>query len=275
MSAREHLKAGDISAAYADLTAQIRKSPADAKLRVFLFQMLCVQGEWKRALTQLKVIGEMDPMALPMVQSYREAIACEMFREAVFAGEKAPMVFGAPEQWVALMIQALKPLAAGNATQAADMRAEAFEAAPASSGSADGKAFNWIADADMRLGPVCEIIMNGHYYWAPYSTIARLKFEDPTDLRDRVWTPAEITWANGGEVVAFIPTRYPGAPSTGNDALMLSAETTWADAGSDTFVGSGQRLLTTNSDDLPLMDIREILLDNKVEAPTGDADGAG
>ena len=275
MSAEEHLKAGDISAAYADLTAQIRKSPADAKLRVFLFQMLCVQGEWKRALTQLNVVGEMDPMALPMVQSYREAIACEIFREAVFAGQKAPMVFGAPEQWVALMIQALKPLADGNSEQAADMRAEAFESAPASSGTADGKAFDWIADADMRLGPVCEIIMNGHYYWAPYSTIARLKFDDPVDLRDRVWTPAEITWANGGEVVAFIPTRYPGAPASGEDALMLSAETTWSDAGNETFVGAGQRLLTTDADDLPLMDIREILLDNKVDAPTGDADGAG
>lgn len=274
MTAEDHLKAGDLTAAYAELTGEIRKNPADAKLRIFLFQMLCVRGEWKRALTQLKVVGELDAAALSMVQSYREAIACEMFREAVFAGKKAPMVFGAPEHWVALLIEALRPLAAGNTAQAASLRAQAFEAAPTSSGSADGQAFDWIADADMRLGPVLEVIMNGHYYWAPFSTISRLKFEDPADLRDRVWTPAEITWANGGQVVAFIPTRYPGSAGSENPGLMLAQETIWTDLGDDTFIGTGQRLLATDKDDLALMDVREILLDNQVE-PQGAGDGAG
>jgi type VI secretion system protein ImpE len=261
MNALESLRAGNLAETYTDLTAQVRKNPADAKLRIFLFQLLCIRGEWERAVTQLKVIGEIDPGALAMVQTYREAIVCELVREKVFAGEKAPMVFGEPAKWVALMIEALKPLATGDAAKAADVRAEAFELAPATSGTADGQAFEWIADADMRLGPIFEIIMNGRYYWAPIDTVSRLKFEKPTDLRDRVWTPVEITWANGGEVVGFIPTRYPGAAQSGSDSIMLALETAWTDVAADTFVGTGQRLFATDTADLPLMDIREIKLD--------------
>ena len=48
------------------------------KLRVFLFQLLCVLGQWERALTQLNVAAELDAQALAMAQMYREALQCEM-----------------------------------------------------------------------------------------------------------------------------------------------------------------------------------------------------
>ncbi|MEM7440308.1 MAG: type VI secretion system accessory protein TagJ [Pseudomonadota bacterium] len=272
----EHLKAGNLDETYAALTAEVRKKPADAKLRVFLFQFLCIRGEWDRALTQLKVCGEMDPSTLPMVQSYREAIGCELVREKVFAGETAPLIFGEPAEWVALMVQAVQALAQGNPEAAAEVRAKAFEDAPAISGSVDGKDFDWIADADMRLGPILEVIVNGKYYWAPFASMSALMFEEPTDLRDRVWTPVEITTANGGQVVGFVPTRYPGAPQTGRPSIMLASETDWQDAGGETFVGLGQRLLTTPDADLPIMDTRLVKL-NVEAAPEedGEADGAG
>src|SRR5690606_10991406 len=60
------LKAGDPTGALAALQNEVRSKAADAKLRVFLFQLLCVQGQWERALNQLKVCAELDPAALPM-----------------------------------------------------------------------------------------------------------------------------------------------------------------------------------------------------------------
>jgi len=264
MSAITHLSSGNLQESYSELTAEIRKNPSDVKRRIFLFQLLCIRGEWKRAVTQLKVIGEMDASALPMVQTYREVLVCEKYREAVFAGRKAPLVFGAPEQWVALLIEALKLLAEGEPEAAAALRNEAFELAPATGGQADGKAFNWIADADMRLGPVLEVIMNGQYYWVPFATVSQLKFEEPGDLRDQVWTPVEITFANGGQSVGFIPSRYPGTAETGDDALMLARKTDWQDAGGETFVGVGQRLFASDAEDLALLDLRRLDLKNEV-----------
>ena len=37
----------------------------------------------------------------------------------------------------------------------------------------DGHGFEWIADADSRLGPLLEVILEGKYYWAPFCRIAR------------------------------------------------------------------------------------------------------
>ena len=68
MSAEAHLAVGDLDATLTALQDQVRKAPADAKLRIFLFQLLCVLGDWQRAITQLKLSAEMDPMALAMAR---------------------------------------------------------------------------------------------------------------------------------------------------------------------------------------------------------------
>ena len=101
------LKNGDPAAALAHLQEQVRDKPADAKLRIFLFQLLCVLGQWERALNQLKVACELDAGALAMAQMYGEAVRCEAIRRDVFDGKKSPMVFGEPDQWLALLIESL------------------------------------------------------------------------------------------------------------------------------------------------------------------------
>lgn len=261
MKAEELLKTGDIDGALAALQETIRANASKADLRIFLFQLLCVRGEWDRAIRQLKVSAELDPAATPMAQTYREGIICELYREKVFAGEKDPLIFGEPQQWVALLVEALKLQAAGEAQKAADVRARAFDAAPATSGEANGQRFEWIADADMRLGPILEAVVNGRYFWVPFGQIKHIEIEAPADLRDMVWTPATMTVATGGEVVALIPTRYAGTATRGSAAEKLARATRWDDLGADTYAGIGQRLLTMDTGDLPLMDLRSLTLD--------------
>ena len=74
------VREGDPHAALKQLQEQIRANSADPKLRVFLFQLLCVLGQWERALTQLDVAATLDAGALAMAQIYREAIRCEVLR---------------------------------------------------------------------------------------------------------------------------------------------------------------------------------------------------
>ncbi|MEO0992115.1 MAG: tetratricopeptide repeat protein, partial [Pseudomonadota bacterium] len=50
MRAEELLKEGDLSGALQALQDAVRKAPADAKLRIFLFQLLTVFGDWNRAI---------------------------------------------------------------------------------------------------------------------------------------------------------------------------------------------------------------------------------
>jgi type VI secretion system protein ImpE len=269
MPAAELLRDGKLEEALAELQKQVRGAPSDPKLRVFLFQLLAVNGEWDRSLTQLNVAGEMDPGTLAMVQTYREALRCEVLRAAVLRGERSPLIFGDPEQWVALLIEAGKLVAQGEYRRAQGLRDQAFEAAPATSGTLKTAgagedapaAFEWIADADGRFGPVLEAVINGRYYWIPFHRIARVEIEEPTDLRDIVWTPAHLAFANGGETVGLIPTRYPGSEDSEDSLIRLARKTEWIELDPETFLGRGQRLLATDQGEHPLMDIRQIVLE--------------
>jgi type VI secretion system protein ImpE len=272
--ATEFLKANDLAGTLDALQQAVRADASDAKLRIFLFQLLCVTGDWKRAITQLKLCAELEASALPMAQTYREGIICEVFREKVFAGEKDPLIFGEPAPWMALLIEANRALAAGNTEHAAQLRAKAFDQVPDQGGEINGERFEWIADADMRMGPVLEIVVNGRYFWMPFSAIASLKVDPPEDLRDSVWTAANVTLQNGGEFVALIPTRYAGTTQSKDDAAMLARATTWTDVGDDTFVGTGQRLLATDVSDVALMDLRTLTLD-PVTVPSEESSDGG
>jgi type VI secretion system protein ImpE len=254
------LKGGDPAAALAQLQEQVRARPADASLRIFLFQLLCVLGQWERALNQLEVASSLDPGALAMAQMYGEAIRCEAIRTEVFAGRKSPVVFGEPEQWLALLIESRLVAGHGEPGRSEQLRLRAFEDAPVTSGEIDGRRFDWIADADSRLGPVLEAVINGRYYWVPFARLHRISIEAPTDLRDVVWMPAHLEFENGGDSVALIPTRYPGSEASGDGLIALARKTVWEEAAPDAHYGLGQRVLATDTDDVPLMNIRAISL---------------
>jgi len=267
MSADELLREGKLREALAALQDQIRRDPSNAKLRIFLFQLLAVEGNWERSLTQLNVAAEMEPAALAMAQMYREAIRCELLRAEIFAGKRFPMVFGEPSEWMGLLLESLRLTAAGNHEAAGKLRAQAFDAAPATSGKIDDQPFEWMADGDLRLGPVMEAIVNGRYYWIPIQNIQQIDIEEPTDLRDVVWTPVHFTWTNGGEMVGVIPTRYPGSESSDDDLIRLARKTDWVEVDPETFLGLGQRVLVTDAGEFPLMNVR------KIEFHSGDASG--
>ncbi len=257
---QELLAAGDPAQALAALQAQVREKPGDAKLRVFLFQLLSVLGSWERAMAQLEVCGELDHGTLAMVQTYREAIKCEAVRGAVFAGKTTPVVFGQPAAWVAMLIEALAQEAQGNLAQAQHLRANAFEQAPATAGSLNGENFDWIADADSRLGPVLEVVLNGRYTWVPFDSLSAVTVEAPEDLRDMVWTAVHLTFSNGGDSVALVPTCYPGTREQPDGKLKLARATEWLPAGPEQYAGLGQRILSTNGSEMGLLEVREIKL---------------
>jgi type VI secretion system protein ImpE len=141
------------------------------------------------------------------------------------------------------------------------LRQQAYEDAPAVSGKVNGEAFEWLADADSRIGPFLEAVVNGNYYWIPMHRISKIEIEAPADLRDLVWLPAQFSWANEGQAIGLIPARYPGSESSADSAIQLARRTEWVELGGDTYSGMGQKLMATNANDYPLLEIREIVFD--------------
>lgn len=269
MQAQEFLKEGDLDAAMNALKQSVMDDPSKAEYRTFLFQLLAVTGDWERALNQLNVAGELDVATTPMVQTYREALGSEALREQVFAGKRSPLVFGDPEQWIALALESLKLIAAGKYAEASELRDQAYEMAPAVPGTVNGEKFEWISDADSRIGPFIEAVVNGNYYWIPMHRIAAIDIEAPEDLRDLVWIPAQFSWANSGQAIGLIPVRYPGTPGSSDNAVRLARKTDWSELAADTYSGVGQRLFATDVADYPLLDVRQLRFE--VETDAGDA----
>ena len=257
MSAETLVQQGELKAALAALSDQVRSKPADANLRVFLFQLLAVLGQWDRANTQLEMSGELDSSVAAMVMVYRDVINCELHRQAVFAGKSKPLIFGKPEEWVALLVEAQQAFANGDLDAFNMLNSKALEMAPASSGNIDGEAFEWLADADQRLGPVFEMIFNGQYYWVPMANVRSVTMEDPVDLRDLVWQPAEVTWTNGGRNAVMMPSRYPLTDGATEGELMARG-TNWKQHQEDLFEGIGQRMLATDKQDYSFLQVRSI-----------------
>lgn len=264
-----------LAAQLLDLQAQIRRDASSAKLRIHLFQLLCVMGLWQRALEQLQLCAQLDAKALPMAQTYREAIRCESFRTEVFAGKRTPQVMGKPPAWIGSLVEALRHDAAGHASAANDMRAEAMEAAEPTACSIDGVACQWVMDGDARLGPVCEVFVNGQYYWLPFESCAGIQIDEPTDMRDLVWSAAELLLPNEGRVPALIPTRYPEPLQSkldNTDQLKQSRGTDWTEAAPDIWFGAGQRIWMSDVGEHPILHTRLIDMQSPATAAVKGTD---
>lgn len=244
----------------------VRRAPGEAAPRILLFQLLAVLGDWQKSLDQLEVCGNLDPAALAMVHAYREVLAGERQRSEVFAGQRLPCFSAEPPSWMVDLVRALQLNVQGQNAEAEELRQQSFQNAPAIAGTIitdrdkTPARFQWIADADSRLGPVLEVIIHGEYYWVPWTSLQAVHVTEPHDLRDVVWTPAYLEWVDGDEGPAFIPTRYCGSENA-DDELRLSRKTVWSPLAEQSYAGQGQRIFATDDADFALMTIRKIQLD--------------
>lgn len=253
------LRTGNLAGALSALQADVRRAPHDARLRVFLFQLFAIIGEWDRARRQLAVAADLNAGCLLLAQAYGAVVASEQRRERVFAGNVAPSCLGEPPAWLLELAQALVADAAGEPSTAAALRRSALSSAPAIPGTLSGVPFAWIADADGRLGPVFELMLHGRYFWVPMARVRSLKAQAVHDLRDLVWLPVEVTWTDGHASAGFMPTRYPRTAEFGDARLALSQTTAWpTSSGGGTAIGAGQRMWTTDLDDYGLLEHRSI-----------------
>lgn len=254
------LRQGKVAESLAALQSLVRSKPADAGLRIGLFQVYSLLGKWSQARDQIEVAGQLDNSNMMASGLYAQAITAEEVREQAFTGKGLPTIFGEPPAWAAMMLQAVKFDVAGNAAAASELRGKAVEEAPARSGKINGQPFAWLADADCRFGPCFEVIIEGTYYWVPMERVTAVEFKAASDIDHAIWARVSFTWTNGGSSMGLMPVRYPGTASSSDGELQLSRATAWSDSPAGS-VGLGQRMLASDQQDWNLLDIREILFD--------------
>lgn len=256
-SAEDDFKAGDLENCRQTLMAAIRSKPGDESKRLFLFQLALIDGDWKRAENQLEVVKELSAESQMLAALFKPMIHLEAFRAEVFAGRRSPVLLGEPPEWMAQMIQALS----APAESAQALRASALEAAEAFPGKLNGAPFDWLMDADGRMGPVMEVFHERKYFWVPFEHLSGWSTEPPTEARDLVWQPIQLSLRNGGEIHGFTPVRYPGTETHEDPAVRLARKTLWE--GPNGSIGIGQRLWATESADFPTLEVRQVSFDHE------------
>ncbi|HUO23138.1 MAG TPA: type VI secretion system accessory protein TagJ [Caulobacteraceae bacterium] len=258
--ADEFLRAGDVAGARSALVETIKASPQDQRARIYLFQLLCVMGDWDKARTHLRSLAQLSPEAQMLSVAYGQAIDAEIARAAAFAGQAPFHAAIVTSPWVEQLAQALTLEAQGRANEGAALREAAFEAAGDTPGEIDGQAFTWIADADARFGPTFEAIFQGRWGLIPFEAVSQIRTEGPLDLRDIVWLPAELELRSGQSVAVMLPARYPGTEAESDGDLRLGRSTEWRPSAIGD-QGVGQRLWTlSGGEDVPLYSFRKLVM---------------
>ena len=259
MDADQLLRDGDLDGARSALVETVRSNPADARARMFLFQLLAVAGEWDKAHTHLEALARISPEARMLATVYSMAMKAEEQRAAIFAGrERMPVIRGA---WVEGLADAIMHFAKGDAAEGQAARDAALDQAPDTPGELDGVRFDWITDADARFGPTFEIIIQGRYGLVAFSEVSRLQSGGPKDLRDTVWYPVQIQFREGQSVAALLPTRYPGSERSSDLALRMGRSTGWQEEAAGA-IGLGQHLLAlSGAEETGLLTVRSLVFD--------------
>ena len=203
----------------ADLQEQVRAQPADAEAaRVPVSAAVRARPVGARAQPAERRRRASTPARSRWRRCTARRCAARRCAREVFAGQevadglrRAGAVAGAADRVAARRRARRAPAQAERAA-----RARVRGGADRRPATIDGQPFEWIADADMRLGPVLRggdqrPLLLGAVRAADAGSTSR---RPPTCA---TWSGCRRTsqFANGGESVALIPTRYPGSEAVG------------------------------------------------------------
>lgn len=252
--------------------AKVRSYPVEVKYRWELFQLLCVLGQWERAIQQLQVCAKQQPDQLATAHACRDLIRAERLRSKVFAGEQPPGFLFEPLPWMQGLVEALRLSSHGDLESADRVREAALDEAPAVRVRFPQGEAAWIGDSDSRLGPVCEVITAREYRWLPLADIVKWHVERPASLLELIWAPCTLTLLDGSVMRGFMPARYPASPDD-DDALRLGRRTAWREVGRTAVIGMGQKTWATSAGDFSVFELAscEFTISMRSESPKDEA----
>jgi type VI secretion system protein ImpE len=233
MGARELFQAGKLNEAVQALSVEVRDNPTDVRRRTFLFELLCFQGEFDRAEKHLHVLAGASPDTQMGAVLYFSALHAERVRQDLFLKKEYPSVPASEEP------------------RGGTLHTETTE----------GRPFESIEDSDPRVGPRLEMFAAGAYLWIPMEHIERIEIQAPKRLRDLLWVPAlvrtgpQFRGTELGEVL--LPVLAPFSYQQPDDNVRLGRATVWQEV-DGVPLPFGQRTLSVDGEDIPILEIRNI-----------------
>ncbi|WP_330982212.1 MULTISPECIES: type VI secretion system accessory protein TagJ [Enterobacterales] len=257
---RTLLKENSLASLQESFQHTLKKHPSDHEARRALASLWCIEEDWDKALLQADTLVKLEDAMSNQGELLKNLILSEMMRKKVLAGErKASQLEETSPAWLALLHQANQACFREEHEKADELRFQAFELAPVTSGQSEKLgAFEWIADGDGRLGPVCEFICAGGYRWVPFEHIRSLTVGAPQSLLDLLWIPATLD-TGARKWNGYLPARYPGTAQS--QSMKLGDETHWHQQSLMLTIGEGRKMWVTEQDEFSIMESGKLTFD--------------
>jgi len=259
MDVQQLLAQGKLAEARASVESFLQTRPDKSDQWVFLAALDCLVGDWDAASRHLDTAGMLGKDWKQATGLYQKLLKGEASRRAVFAGTSKPTMMGEPPPWLAWLAQSLILDGTGDSSNAILLRGRSVESRPSFAATVNGTEVSGLLDADPRIGASFEVIIEGTYYWLPFSSVESVTTQAPKSLIDLVWLPASIRLSEGAEVSAHIPVRYPGSERDPRSPIQLSRLTDWVTTPGGEQFPVGQRLYEGLGFDAGILECRQIL----------------
>lgn len=272
MDAKQLFQECKLDEAIQQVTDEIRKSPTDAALRTFLFDLLCFQGNVDRAVKQLDLIASASADSQTAAMAFRGVLFAEESRRKVFAGEEKPKAFIDPPEYVERHLEAVGLLAKGDHAAANQILSDAETARSEITGKRGDETFGDIRDCDDVIGPMVEFIFQSDYFWVPLEQVMQLSIEPPTQSRDLIWAPAKITLIDGMPRGGYVSALYIGTHESADAEVRMGRKTEWVEQDNAPVRGIGQRMMLVGEDAFGLLELGNVRTDAELALPQEDED---
>jgi type VI secretion system protein ImpE len=264
------IDAGNLTEAIGLLGAMVGREPLNFRHRTYLFALLCFGGDYQRAQQQLQVMAQENETTALAAAYYEKLLRATADREQVFRKGLLPRFLGEPPAYAHVYGEALRALADGDQAAGAALLAAGEAQRRRCPVSWNDEALADLRDADDRLGPFVELLLDDAYVWVPLEQVRSIQVGQLSSLRDLFWVPLRVVTA-AGAFSGVMPALYPGSPHSADERARLGQMTLWVDNPHGLSLGLGQRLFASGEHDLPALELRRLLVEVPVAAPAASA----
>jgi type VI secretion system protein ImpE len=230
-----HFRAGRLDEAIEAAGTELRRQPLDARLRTFLFELLCFAGDFDRAEKQLDVLGGQSSTADAGAMFLNGLLQAHRERETTFAASPPAAEEEYPDP---LMV---------NGTEAAGCR-----------------------DEDARIGASLEIYQGMSYRRIPFREVEQVAIAAPASLRDLLWIPATVALRQSSgsadsDMPVHLPALAPGSYRHSDSAVRLGRLSIVEEDERGALLPFGTKLLICGSEEVSLLDVRSLVFSSAEE----------
>ena len=262
-TASEHLNAGRLEAAIAEVTAAVKSAPKAFENRWLLAELLVLAGAFDRADTQLDTLITLEPGFAVSATPIRQLLRAEMARRQCFDEGRVPELLDGAGPQVRERLEAFVLLREGRRAEAGAVVERAEVARPALSGritaAGEERSFDDFRDLDDITAEVFEVLtQTGKYYWIEMHRVELVEFAPPERPLDLIWRRARLVVKDAFDAEVHLPAVY-GTLTGADEASRLGRRTEWVGGEGEAVVGVGRRCFVLDGEhDVDMMAIERI-----------------